>query len=464
MGQLQRSAVCHSTCRGYTGLLCWVTFYTKSLRVPSIIGVVLFVLQIMFDNTLSFSVKWLNILRCIFCLYMVCWSTWFYHRWMQVERNQLTRWGILLHGGVGETILRERDSFKADFWMQDLINPKLWIKGAKFWKQRVRMSLSGILSVFLIFGCVIIVNGDVHTYLFNKLGWQEKIEHGLDDAPSWVLDFIDIPTIVTAVLVNVFDTLFSGMAAGLADFENHKFHTSYRDSLITKVFVFRSLDYYSPLWYIAFLKEHIDPCTDSPTGRCLRLLRRQLASLFVIGLVLSAVQVCKPLITRACKNRKKKTTDTEIEQERCDPYDGSLPEYETMVTQFGLVTLFSVVLPIVPALACLANHIEVKTDAIKLVKGTRRPFPEEVQDAGAWDWIIRSITLLGLLMNILLCVFGIMGKTYKLRFQLAVSLVLLIIGICLKETLAASVPEDSKDTKILNARAAFIEREIIFGE
>lgn len=59
-------------------------------------------------------------------------------------------------------------------------------------------------------------------------------------------------------------------------------------------------------------------------------------------------------------------------------------DYAEMVTQFGYVTLWSVVWPLAPLFALINNYVELRADAIKICKHVRRPVGTRVESIGAW--------------------------------------------------------------------------------
>lgn len=64
-----------------------------------------------------------------------------------------------------------------------------------------------------------------------------------------------------------------------------------------------------------------------------------------------------------------------------------------MVTQFGYVTLWSIVWPLAPVFALINNYIELRSDAIKICKHVRRPVGTRVETIGAWlQTLVRTTT------------------------------------------------------------------------
>jgi hypothetical protein len=66
-----------------------------------------------------------------------------------------------------------------------------------------------------------------------------------------------------------------------------------------------------------------------------------------------------------------------------------------MAIQIGFMTMFAVALPIGPLLALLNNLLELRIDAGKLTRHTRRPHFRAAEDIGSWQAVIAVLTTLG---------------------------------------------------------------------
>ena len=55
-----------------------------------------------------------------------------------------------------------------------------------------------------------------------------------------------------------------------------------------------------------------------------------------------------------------------------------------MITQFGYITIWSIVWPLAPIFALINNYIELRADAVKICKHVRRPVGERVETIGSW--------------------------------------------------------------------------------
>jgi len=65
-----------------------------------------------------------------------------------------------------------------------------------------------------------------------------------------------------------------------------------------------------------------------------------------------------------------------------------MADYTEIVVQFGYMTFFVVAFPMAPIIALVQNHIELRSDAFKMLWLTRRPEPRPAQDMGSWHEIM----------------------------------------------------------------------------
>ncbi|WWD22681.1 hypothetical protein CI109_107174 [Kwoniella shandongensis] len=107
------------------------------------------------------------------------------------------------------------------------------------------------------------------------------------------------------------------------------------------------------------------------------------------------------------ENEKAPTTEDEVEKRFLDKVERelALPEYSTftdyaeMVTQFGYVTIWSIVWPIAPVFALINNYVEMRSDALKLCKHVRRPVGDRVETIGTWLDTLSIISWVGAVTN-----------------------------------------------------------------
>ena len=80
------------------------------------------------------------------------------------------------------------------------------------------------------------------------------------------------------------------------------------------------------------------------------------------------------------------------------PYD-LFGDYAEMATQFGYITLWSVIWPLSPVMGFINNFFELRSDAAKICVNQRRPVPLRAETIGPWLEVIGFIAWLSALSN-----------------------------------------------------------------
>jgi hypothetical protein len=89
------------------------------------------------------------------------------------------------------------------------------------------------------------------------------------------------------------------------------------------------------------------------------------------------------------------------EQEKVPTYSTD-SDYAEMVLQYGFVTLFGAVLPILPLFALLNNVIELRADALKVLWRHQRPIVIETVEMQPWLTALDALAYVGVVVNMLI--------------------------------------------------------------
>lgn len=74
-------------------------------------------------------------------------------------------------------------------------------------------------------------------------------------------------------------------------------------------------------------------------------------------------------------------------------------DYSEMVTQFGYVALWSTIWPLAPVMALVNNWFELRSDAYKVARQSRRPIPARTDTIGPWLDALGFLTWFAALTN-----------------------------------------------------------------
>lgn len=241
------------------------------------------------------------------------------------------------------------------------------------------------------------------------------------------------------------------VALWLTERELPRTQTEFDDSVTLKLYLLQFVNYYSSIFYIAFVKGHF-------AGRpgdyqrnfglrfeqcgihgCLMELSLQLA-IIMVGrqLLMGLFKLVRPRLQRWLQRRqfrrRQRSTHTAADDAataaattlrlRLSQLSGVdrrmvadlslLPwreytlfvEFLDMVIQFGFVTIFVAAFPLAPLFALINNVAEIRMDARKLLVDYRRPVMQRVRNIGVWLGILDTMAKISVVTNGLIIAFG----------------------------------------------------------
>lgn len=107
-----------------------------------------------------------------------------------------------------------------------------------------------------------------------------------------------------------------------------------------------------------------------------------------------------------------------------DAIQSALKDYAETAIQFGYIALFISALPAAGLGGLIANSIEIKVDAWKLLTVHQRPVPRGAEDIGMWQSIFTLIAVAAVVTNAGLATFTmdvLNDRTDSFRFWFFVS-------------------------------------------
>ena len=248
-----------------------------------------------------------------------------------------------------------------------------------------------------------------------------------------ILNFL--PTILLTILVPTISTFLTGLATRLTDYENYPTQDSYDKAMVSKLFVLNFITSYLGICLIAFvylpfaaiLVPYLDvfsltvkpfatddkqmqvPHPENFTINPDRLRDQVIYFSVTAQIVNFALETVMPLVMQKGTAKYKEMQASRAEKKggappppsAADPpeekeflnrvrEEAALPEYDVqtdlreMVIQFGYLSLFSVVWPIMPVCFFINNWVELRGDIFKLTKECKRPTPQRADSIGPW--------------------------------------------------------------------------------
>ncbi|CAO1638635.1 unnamed protein product [Sympodiomycopsis kandeliae] len=374
----------------------------------------------------------------IYSIALVLWACIFVESWRIRERKLAVRWGTL---GCGDVQSRRLGFKPIRVDVDQVTGEKAEI--FEWWRRELRVA--GNIPAVLFFAALL---GLTLTTMFVT----EVFVTRLYDGPgSQFVPFI--PTALFSVCIPSIMAAWQATAHGLTSWENHFSQRDFNWSMTVKMFALQAFVAYGALTlsafiYIPFGQELMDHIVSQgyfagsianaiAAGRLQKRsdggiqfeinpdrMHRQLFAVLTTSQVINAfTEIALPFILRKVNDLRSGSGDSKAtkskkasdETNSSDPSEKkflqrvyaelALPEYDTfgdyaeMATQFGYITLWSVIWPLAPLGGLINNFFEMRGDALKICSHTRRPVPMRTDSIGPWLEILGFIAWLAAMTN-----------------------------------------------------------------
>ncbi|KAG0151035.1 hypothetical protein CROQUDRAFT_651552 [Cronartium quercuum f. sp. fusiforme G11] len=410
----------------------FLNFYFQMLMLPTGTGFIAWAFGLKFSSTYSV------------CL--ILWSLVVVEMWTVKERLLAIRWNSL----SCHKVEKWRVQFKPERIVKNVVTNEP-MGYFPWWKREARMMVTAPVLILFAIGL---------TALITAITAIELIVGEVYNGPfKQVMSLL--PTVLFAAFVPQLVTLWQSIAMRLVAWENHTYESAYGRSLTIKMFIVHALVAYASLILTAFvyvpfgslLVPHLGELTHKfikndavpLEGQAVqyldskalnrstysinneRLYQQLFAYTVTNQVVNSFTEIGLPYLMKVAsfkyhkiveERQKKGSNGDRLETQAPIPdfedevallerlrEEAGLPEYHLfveyaeMAIQFGYIVVWTVVWPIAPLFAFVNNFFELRTDAIKLTKQSRRPVPTRSDSIGPWLDVLRSLTWFGAVVN-----------------------------------------------------------------
>lgn len=373
-----------------------------------------------------------NNLTVFFAFFMSIWSALYLELWKRYSAEITHRWGLT---GFDLRAEHPRPQYLArltNFKKKRNILTNIQEPTVPFCRVKLpTILLSFTVALLWVFLALAAVFGVV---LYRM---ASVTSHALYEDKSSSYKTLLIPC--TAGLINLacivtLNFVYNHLAVWLTEREFQRTETEFDDSLTLKIYMFQFVNYYSSIFYIAFMKGKLvgypakynrifgyrqEEC--SPGG-CLMELCIQLSIIMIGNQAMNSIlEILIPFLTKLYNSFRTKTgierksSDDDLiccnqwtEDYKLIGWDsrGLFTEYLEMVLQYGFVTIFVTAFPLAPLFALINNVFEMRLDAKKFIKYCRRPVIQRVKDIGIWFPIIDAIGRIAVVSNAFIIAFS----------------------------------------------------------
>ena len=403
----------------YTKWIAGLTLFGAAVRlvVPRLVEVELFLLHL---DVIDPEVAIAAVGGCG----AVAWSVAFLKAWQREQHSQALAWDVTSLDETDEPRVQWHDA-TSECWQQTM---------------RVVSCVATLTAILLAGTCsFILMQWDDHWATTHPVGMGGR---------SFVMDSLVglVPTVTLVVALALLDTVWSAAAPILTELENFETQQEYRWSLVAKLAVFQFMNNMGWLLYVVFIEP--DPAK----------LRKYLLTVLLVKqlFIEQAIEIGVPLLTAAvarCRHNsarrrassrdapgpesesgEKETRGTAAAAAASSPARGDSSPFHSfsdsllsdemirtaeeeaqlavyavdddfieLFVQFARVILFAAAMPIIAPLSALINNLfEIRTDALKLLVGSRRPKIETAAGIGAWSFAFNCVSMLAIVTNIVL--------------------------------------------------------------
>ena len=392
----------------------FLSFMQKWLIIPAIIGTIVVIFNRAFNENVEESP-----FESLYSVFMVFWSFSFVVFWEKRENSLNYQWHFHsknenLNKKVAE--IDKNDEKHEKFLENDPISGEkilVFSQISRFYRyfQSFLISLPILLLtvLFLIFSLNLrgyVSKDHVYLYMSSISSFSDPNELFDQNSPM-----ANIPVFLHVMVLFLINMLYSSISKWTSEREFHRTVQGEENSLIVKRVIFETFNTFVDLIYLGFIKLDISS------------VRRELISIYTFDELRRLItETFIPFLARKYKERQRKNRKT---KEKCDipeenteemiekklveislnKYEG-FDDYLEIVINFAYITLFASAFPLAPLLILIFHYLESLSDRYKLMNIYQRPLPETANGIGSWLGVLRIISILSVLSNIVLFAFS----------------------------------------------------------
>ncbi|XP_028370919.2 anoctamin-9 [Phyllostomus discolor] len=362
----------------------------------------------------------------VFAIFMALWATVFLELWKRHRARVVLHWDLYGWDEDQEEVALELISCR-DY--------KLQTHQHSYWRSTVIL----VLSLFMI-GIMI---GMAHVLVVYRVLASDMFSNS---ALPFLEDQVTTAVVVTGALVHYVTILFmtkinKRVALKLCDFEKPRTFSERESKFTVKFFTLQFFAHFSSLVYIAFILGRINghpgkylrlaglwKLEECHLSGCMMDLFVQMAVIMGLKQTLSnCMEYLGPWLTLKYRSlRGWESEDPELRSwqrnyrlNRVNTFS-LFDEFMEMMIQYGFTTIFVAAFPLAPLLAFFSNVVEIRLDAIKMVRLQRRLVPRKAKDIGTWLHVLETIGVLAVIANGMVIAFTsefIPRVVYKYRYS-----------------------------------------------
>jgi hypothetical protein len=446
----------------------WVAHTVRSLAVLAIFGIACKVYLLTdplgHDGTEFYG-------QLAFGVLMAGWGTAYTITWKREEYHMCVDWNML--------DISDRAALRPDFVGEMKPSPVNTNDNTKQYdptKKKIYQALSSVVT--FIFLCL------AFGVILGTRGLEPELQPYLGPRAATAI------SVLIAVEIQIFGLIWNTVARKLVVLENPRTDFEYLDLLIWKLAPFTLFTTYNTFMWIAVAQKYMHrrfgtrQCgTPDGDGDCVAFLQTSLITTFasqgamiVVGMAVPYIMLWRELKNEAAevaKKCKEKGIDKVPErsfmekQAKMGIYDtdAEINDYMTSVTVIGYVLLFGAAAPSVAAIALVVLLFQLRANAYKLTKLTRRPYPTLKRGIGSWGQIVDSLTWTGLFFYVGIPIMNAhLIEHWDVEWQAVLCFGAEHVIVAAKLIILQLVGTERPESNLLLARRRYVTDKLLIGK
>ncbi|XP_006230651.1 anoctamin-9 isoform X2 [Rattus norvegicus] len=341
----------------------------------------------------------------IFAIFMALWATVFLEIWKRKRAREVQSWELY-----------EWDEEEEEMALELINSPHYELK--KHHHSYLSSTIILILSLFMI--CLMI--GMAHLLVVYRVLAAALFSSFLEQQVTTAV--VVTGAVVHYVIIVIMTKVNKCVALKLCKFEEPRTFSEQESKFTVKFFILQFFAHFSSLIYIAFILGRINGHPGKSTrlaglwkleechlSGCMMDLFIQMAIIMGLKQTLSnCIEYLYPLLAHKCRSVQayrhgRKSKDPELAEWQRNYHMNPVntfslfDEFMEMMIQYGFTTIFVAAFPLAPLLALFSNLVEIRLDAIKMVRLQRRLVPRKAKDIGTWLQVLETIGVLAVIAN-----------------------------------------------------------------
>ncbi|XP_031240524.1 anoctamin-9 isoform X2 [Mastomys coucha] len=341
----------------------------------------------------------------LFAIFMALWATVFLEIWKRKRAREVQMWNLY-----------EWDEEEEEMALELINSPRYELK--KHRHSYLSSTIILILSLFMI--CLMI--GMAHVLVVYRVLAGALFSSLMEQQVTTAV--VVTGAVVHYVIIVIMTKVNKCVALKLCKFEEPRTFSEQESKFTVKFFILQFFAHFSSLIYIAFILGRINGHPGKSTrlaglwkleechlSGCMMDLFIQMAIIMGLKQTLSnCVEYLRPLLAHKCRLMRAykhghTSEDPELKEWQRNYHMNPVntfslfDEFMEMMIQYGFTTIFVAAFPLAPLLALFSNFVEIRLDAIKMIRLQRRLVPRKAKDIGTWLQVLETIGVLAVIAN-----------------------------------------------------------------